>query len=126
MGDGLVRRGFMALTERLYRRYGWDRLPRPIAMATLTGLRMTLRRKNLYDMAGTRLPWGPAPLPPGPRPLTRSVDGTGDDRTIDAMGAVGAPFSRNVPPNKIYAGDVLTPKPPKESPRGLTPEQVPP
>ena len=56
MRDGLVTRGFMALTERLDRRYGWDRLPKPLAMLTLTGLRMTLRRKIKVRAKGdTRL-----------------------------------------------------------------------
>src|SRR5205807_1723199 len=111
MADGLLKRGFMRLTETLDRRYGWDHLPKPVAMLTLTGLRMTLRRKNLYDTAGVRLPWGPAPLPPGPRPLVRSIDGTGNDLTMEAMGSVGAAFARNVPLDDTTPFDVLTPNP---------------
>ena len=34
---------------RLDRRYGWDRLPWPLGLMTLIGLRNDLREKNLYD-----------------------------------------------------------------------------
>ncbi len=30
-------------------RFGWDRLPRPLGVLTLVGLRQTLRKRNLYD-----------------------------------------------------------------------------
>ena len=35
---------FDGVAERLDRRYGWDRLPRPLAIVTLIGLRSILRR----------------------------------------------------------------------------------
>ena len=97
MADGLLKRSFMGAAEWLDRRYGWHRLPKFVALVTLSGLRMKLRRENLYDVTGERLPWAPAPLPPGPRPLTRSIDGSGNDRTQESMGEVGAAFGRNVP-----------------------------
>jgi hypothetical protein len=111
MADGLFKRAFMAVTEALDRRYGWDHLPKPLAMVTLTGLRMTLRRKNLFDETGIRLPWQFEPLLPGPRPFIRSVDGTGNDVTHQDMGSAGSPFGRNVPPNDATPFDVLTPNP---------------
>ena len=33
----------------LDRRVGWDKLPKPVAMLVLIGLRNVLREKNLYD-----------------------------------------------------------------------------
>ena len=33
----------------LDRRFGWDRLPRPLGVLTLVGLRQTLRKRNLHD-----------------------------------------------------------------------------
>ena len=40
---------FTNAAEALDRRVGWDRLPLPLAMLTLIGLRNRLREKNLYD-----------------------------------------------------------------------------
>ena len=67
------KRSYMSVTGRLDRRYGWSRLPKPIALLTLMGLRMRLRRENLFDTSGVTLPWAPSPLPDGPRPLTRAA-----------------------------------------------------
>jgi Animal haem peroxidase len=111
VANSVLTRSFMRLTEALDRRYRWDRLPKPLAFLTLTGLRMKLRRTNLYDPAGETLPWAPAPLPPGPRPLQRSSDGTGNDLTHPEMGSAGTLFGRNVPLNDTYPIDVLTPNP---------------
>jgi len=113
----------MDLAERLDRRYGWHRLPKIVAMVTLIGLRMRLRRENLYDVAGEHLPWSPAPLPLGPRPLTRSIDGSGNDRTHDSMGKVGTTFGRNVPLAGTFPLDVLTPNPRTVSLELMTREQ---
>ena len=46
----------MALTDWLDRRFGWDRLPGPLGVLTLVGVRNRLRQRNLYD---TGLPDGP-------------------------------------------------------------------
>ena len=40
---------FSSATEAVDHRFGWDRLPKPIAMLTLVGLRDRLRAENLYD-----------------------------------------------------------------------------
>jgi hypothetical protein len=37
------------LAEKMDRKWGWDKLPLPIAMPVLIGLRNILREKNLYD-----------------------------------------------------------------------------
>ncbi|HLY81803.1 MAG TPA: peroxidase family protein [Acidimicrobiales bacterium] len=121
--NGLLARGFMRLTERLDRRYRWDHLPKPLALLTLIGLRMKLRRTNLYDPEGQTLPWAPAPLPPGPRPLQRSPDGTGNDRTHQEMGSAGTRFGRNVPISDSAPIDVLEPNPRTVSLELLTREQ---
>ena len=39
----------MSVSSKLDRRYGWDKLPRPLGVLTLVGLRTKLREKNLYD-----------------------------------------------------------------------------
>ena len=43
------------LAEKLDRRFGWDKLPLPLALPTLIGLRNRLRERNLYDTG--RGPW---------------------------------------------------------------------
>ena len=46
-----------ATAGALDRRFGWDRLPRPLGVLTLVGLRNRLRDENLYDTgAGERKP----------------------------------------------------------------------
>jgi hypothetical protein len=109
--DSLFKRGFIKGTEAIDLRVGWNHLPKPLALLTLIGLRMNLRRHNLFDAEGVTLPWGPAPLPAGPRSLVRATDGTGNDLTNPTMGAAGARFGRNVPPDETYPTDVLSPNP---------------
>jgi Animal haem peroxidase len=101
----------MATAEWLDRRVGWSRLPKPAALLTLMGVRMRLRRDNLFDPAGLSLPWGPSPRPDEKRSLVRTADGRGNDLTHAAMGSVGALFGRNVPVTETAPKDVLTPNP---------------
>ena len=44
--NSLWKRSYMSVTGHLDRRYGWSRLPKPIALLTLMGLRMRLRREQ--------------------------------------------------------------------------------
>jgi hypothetical protein len=81
----------------------------------LAGLRVTLRRKNLYDTS--RLPVA-QPLPPPvseDRYLTaRSADGSFNDLQVSEMGRTGTRFGRNVPLAYTYPesdAGVLTPNP---------------
>jgi hypothetical protein len=111
MKDGPFKKFFMWLTGTLDRRFGWDRLPKPVALMTLTGLRMTLRRHNLYDTTGEAANWGPELPPPGPRSLVRTSDGTDNDPAIPDMGSAGSRFGRNVPPQVTYPFHVLVPNP---------------
>jgi len=88
----------MALTDWLDRRFGWDRLPGPIGVLTLVGVRNRLRERNLYD---TGLPEADAELTakaadPAYR-SRRTVDGTLNDLASPLMGSIGTRFGRNVP-----------------------------
>ncbi len=84
-----------ATAAALDRRFGWDRLPRPLGVVTLVGIRARLRQKNLHD-TGTidSVPLHPA----GDRHLrTRTLDGSYNDLEVPTMGTIGARFGRNVP-----------------------------
>ena len=120
--NSLSKRAFMNLSERIDRRYGWSRVPKPVALVTLLGLRMRLRRDNLFDATGVTLPWAPSQLPDGRRPLTRAADGTANDLTHEEMGSAGALFGRNVPPGEMAPSKVLTPNPRRVSLELLTRE----
>ena len=83
----------------LDRRFGWDKLPRPLGVLTLVGLRTRLREKNLYDtgVGGvTAAPNG------GPAHARRTFDGSYTDLEQPAMGMIGARFGRNVPLDGTY------------------------
>lgn len=76
----MLSQAFMALTDRLDRRFGWDRLPPPLGVLTLIGVRNRLRQRNLTD---TGLPAASADLiekagDPAYR-SRRSLDGTLND-----------------------------------------------
>jgi hypothetical protein len=80
----------------LDRRYGWDRLPRPVAIVTLIGLRKILRERNLYDTG--RGPLNRPDVDAHPRYLTaRTLDGTFNNLDDPLMGSLGSRFGRNVP-----------------------------
>jgi hypothetical protein len=82
----------------LDRRFGWDRLPRPLGIITLVGLRTRLREENLYDTGrGASLR-----AQPGAIEHTRSPDGSHNDLAEPEMGMVGARFGRNVPLAHTY------------------------
>ena len=93
----------MSLTDRLDRRFGWDRLPRPLGVLTLIGIRNRLRQRNLYDT------WLPAPsrdlvekaADPANR-ARRSVDGTLNDLESPLMGSIGTRFARNLPTAETF------------------------
>jgi len=79
-------------------RIGWDKLPTPLGLLVLVGLRNILRQKNLYDT--TRQPSTvPAKLPPFDTSFltARTPDGSYNDLGAPAMGMRGTRFGRNVP-----------------------------
>jgi hypothetical protein len=83
------------------RRVGWDKLPRPLAILTLVGLRGRLRHENLYDTGrGQR---GAAPLAEHKNYLgERTRDGMFNDLNDPQMGMIGSRFGRNVPLRFTY------------------------
>jgi hypothetical protein len=88
-------RPLVAIAQALDRRYGWDRLPLPLGLVTLLGLRHRLQADNLY---GTGVPNGVQPGPWDTRYRTaRTLDGTYNDTEQPLMGSVGSRFGRNVP-----------------------------
>jgi hypothetical protein len=82
----------------LDRRFGWDRLPRPLGVVTLVGLRMRLRDRNLHDTGA-----GGAVAPENGAPYDRRLpDGSWNDLGTPAMGMIGARFGRNIPLEHTY------------------------
>ena len=87
----------LALTaEQFDRVVGWSRLPKPLGLAVLVGIRSQLRALNLVDT-------DPDPAPPLDPPLPasdhrkRTIDGRFDNLAQPDMGSVGTRFGRNVP-----------------------------
>jgi hypothetical protein len=89
---------YQDLAHRIDESVGWDKLPPPLGLAVLVGLRRTLRERNLYDT--NALPSSAAtPVPPfDARYLTtRTIDGSYNDLDQPEMGMAGRRFGRNVP-----------------------------
>ncbi|MFZ1880959.1 MAG: peroxidase family protein [Gaiellaceae bacterium] len=97
--------------ERIDRRVGWDKLPKPIAMLVLIGLRNILREKNLVDTG--RGPLDQPDISAHPRHLTaRTLDGTFNNLDDPLMGSLGSRFGRNVPlETTVREQDPLQPNP---------------
>ena len=114
---------FGRLAEWVDHKIGWDRLPTPLGLLTLVGLRNTLRTQNLFD---TETPPAPPP-PPFDTSVTtqRTVDGTHNDLQQPWMGAAGRRFGRNVNPTiaRPETTTLLTPNPRQVSRRLLTRNQ---
>jgi hypothetical protein len=91
------------------RRWGWDRVPLPVSIATLIGLRDTLRLENIDDPTGATVPYGPESRAVGA--LARTTDGTGTDVRRPTMGRAGGVFGRNMAIVGIDDDDVLRPNP---------------
>jgi hypothetical protein len=86
---------FNGLSERVDKRLGWHRLPMPVGLLTLIGLRDRLREQNLYD-TGRGKTNGSEPA--DERHLTaRTIDGSYNDLDDPLMGTKGSRFGRNVP-----------------------------
>jgi len=94
----------MSTTEAIDKAWGWHRLPLPLALAVLEGIRMRMRQKNLYDPATTAYDREMDPAAPeDDRYLTRrTADGTYSDLRDPAMGSVEMRFGRNVPLSQTY------------------------
>lgn len=111
MAGSLLGRLFGWATGAIDRAVHWHRLPLPLGLLVLIGLRRTLRQRNLYDASGPT----PPPPPADPRHLTaRTADGSFNDLTRPAMGAAGTRFGRNVPLRHTFpepAATILSPNP---------------
>jgi hypothetical protein len=106
----LASRALGALGLGLDRLVGWPRLPTPLGLLALLGIRARLRERNLYD---TGSPAGPEPAGDGDQTV-RTIDGTFNDLEQPRMGSIGARFGRNIPLHRTYpeAGKaLLTPSP---------------
>src|SRR5947209_16440496 len=114
MFRSLLTRVFPLLTERIDRRWGWDKLPLPLALFVLEGVRTRLRQRNLYDTATPSTNYPPVPPLPGPQYLTmRTPDGTYNDLEDPRMGSTGTRFGRNVPLDHTYPYEstIMSPNP---------------
>jgi hypothetical protein len=99
----MLKQLYSSVTESVDHRIGWDKLPWPLGMLVLVGVRFKLRAKNLYDSGR-----GPLDQPPADDDLhanhltARTIDGTYNDLQDPLMGALGSRFGRNVPLDHAY------------------------
>ena len=121
---GVLHRGFMVATQAIDHRIGWDKLPKPLGLLVLIGLRDTLREKNLHDTNAA-----PAQNLPPIDPYTSAVltartpDGTYNDLSESRMGMARSRFGRNIPLDKAWPETderLMTPNPRTVSRRLLT------
>src|SRR5215510_9417478 len=99
-GEGLFSRILTDVAERLDDAFGWQKLPKPIGIVTLIGLRDRLRQRNLHSTGGAAdMPASSPDVPPPVRDYhtTRTIDGTYNDLDHPLMGSIGSRFGRNVP-----------------------------
>ncbi|MFI6638322.1 peroxidase family protein [Streptomyces sp. NPDC050504] len=111
------------VAEYLDRRIGWDKLPLPLGLATLLGLRVRLRQENLHDTNKIPAVNVPEPAPPvESNKVNRTSDGSYNDLDNPRMGMAGTRFGRNVPLDKVppvTPEDVLSTPNPREVSRAL-------
>jgi len=96
---GILSGTFIGLAEAVDRRFGWSRLPAPLGILTLIGLRTRLREKNLHDTGGPANEEAGAselPKPPDNYLTARTTDGTYNDLHYPRMGSIRSRFGRNV------------------------------
>ncbi|HEX2041674.1 MAG TPA: peroxidase family protein [Acidimicrobiales bacterium] len=80
----------------LERTFGWEKLPLPLGIVTLVGVRDRLRAECLHD-TGVPEEGG---TPTEAQHKYRTADGRWNDLEHPRMGAAGTAFGRNVPPEK--------------------------
>jgi len=101
--------------ETLDHTVGWDKVPTPLGLLILIGLRNILRQQNLHDTTHEPAINQPAIEPMQVRYLTaRTADGTHNDLKNPAMGMAGSRFGRNVPIEYTFPEPepaILTPSP---------------
>jgi len=117
---------FSGLVERIGERLAWHRLPEVLGLVKLIRIRDELREKNLYDTEDPPLRENPDPgAVPEERRAFRTFDGTYNDLGYPDMGAAGARFGRNFPPERVRpdTANLMHPSPRAVSRRLLTREQ---
>lgn len=126
--ESAIWRLYDSLAELIDHKVGWYRLPLPLGLAVLAGLRDVLRKRNLYDtthMPAVNLP-PVAAVTPEVR-TTRTLDGTYNDLDEPRMGMAGSRFGRNVPIEATYtdpSSEFLRPSPREVSRALLTRDQL--
>jgi hypothetical protein len=109
-------------------RFTWHRLPKPLGLLTLIGIRNLMRQHNLYDTTAQPSVHPAQPMPYSPRVLTeRTADGSWNDLDNPTMGMANTRFGRNVPientsPEPIET--MLEPNPREISRRLMTREEL--
>ncbi|MFB4317354.1 peroxidase family protein [Actinomadura sp. 21ATH] len=108
----------------LDRTVGWHRLPTPLGLLVLVGLRDVLRRENLFDTEALPATGRPPVRPATPADRTaRSADGSHNHPADPRMGMAGARFGRNLPPAATFPDPpsaIMSPSPREISRRLLT------
>ena len=123
MAESSFSRFYSRLTESIDQSVGWHKLPLPLGLLVLIGLRFRLRAKNLYDTYNKRLREPRATGKIEERYLTaRTADGSYNDLDDPKMGSARTRFGRNVPLENAYPDEsmVLTPNPRTVSQKLLT------
>ena len=124
---GLVERVFDKVVEDVDQKVPWYKLPEPLGLIELIGIRNTLRQDNLYDTS--RMPAAnPAQPPPyDEKFLTeRTPDGSWNDLEHPEMGMAGTRFGRNVPIEDTWPDQdrILEPNPREVSRRLMTRDEL--
>lgn len=115
MMRSLVVRVFTSVVGIADRLIGWHRLPRPLGLLALLGIRIQMRAQNLHDVPAPTLAAPCIDVQERPRDLTvRTPDGSYNDLDHPSMGKSGTPFGRNVPLDRTHRTDessLFTPNP---------------
>lgn len=91
-------RGYDGLAQMIDHAVGWDRLPTPLGLLVLIGVRNILRQKNLYDTEQLPTTGGAVPDAFSSADLIgRTESGAYNDLGHPRMGMKGTRFGRNVP-----------------------------
>ncbi|KHL17816.1 heme peroxidase [Mumia flava] len=120
---GIFGRVFNAAVEKLDHKLPWYKLPKPLGLVALIGIRNTLRQENLQDTS--RLPAVEPVQPPpfeGRFTTERTPDGSWNDLVHGEMGMAGTRFGRNAPLEATWPDRqrILDPSPREISRRLMT------
>jgi len=124
---GLAERVFDKIVEDVDQKVPWYKLPEPLGLIELIGIRNTLRQDNLYDTS--RMPATSPAQPPQyeQKFLTeRTPDGSWNDLEHPEMGMAGTRFGRNVPIEATWPDRdrILEPNPREVSRRLMTRDEL--